>query len=239
MRDAAPEGALEQLSAERPDLAGQLTAEQVVLLQHVLFPRVTRYRGCLISARGMAHPFRDDWFDGRHTLPQVEGILNHVVLCDEIDTEDRAIHDSMHAALSVVAEIWRWWLKKETALPFEVWTADNDDEYGPTLGFRSVRGQMKHFVLVYDYVPDFREKRAPYRAAHLAHARAAVGRGELQLGGAFADDPPNGMLLFKGEGPEAAAAFAEADPYVQNGVVTAWRVREWMTVVGPEALTQV
>jgi uncharacterized protein YciI len=98
---------------------------------------------------------------------------------------------------------------------------------------------MKHFVLLYDYVPDFREKRAPHRALHLEHARASVARGQLQLGGAFAEDPPQGMLLFKAESAATAQAFAEADPYVVNGVVTAWRVREWTTVVGPAASTQV
>lgn len=98
---------------------------------------------------------------------------------------------------------------------------------------------MKHFVLIYDFVPDFRDRRAPYRGAHLAYANASVTRGELQLGGALADEPPNGMLLFKAESPDVAAAFARADPYVLNGVVTQWRVREWITVVGDEALTKV
>lgn len=99
---------------------------------------------------------------------------------------------------------------------------------------------MKHFVLFYDYPPDFRERRAPYRAAHIEHAKASAARGELQAGGAFAeDDPPLGMLLFKAESAEAAAAFARADPYVVNGVVLAWRVREWVTVVGADALTKI
>jgi len=31
------------------------------------------------------------------------------------------------------------------------------------------------------------------------------------------------------------AAFAEADPYVRNGLVTHWRIREWATVVGDQA----
>lgn len=98
---------------------------------------------------------------------------------------------------------------------------------------------MKHFVLFYDYVPDFRDKRAPHRGMHLAHAKASVARDELQLGGAFADEPPLGMLVFKAESPAVAEAFAAADPYVLNGVVVSWRVREWVTVVGPAALTQV
>jgi uncharacterized protein len=99
---------------------------------------------------------------------------------------------------------------------------------------------MKHFVLLYTYAPDYLEKRAAVRPAHLDHARASVARGHLQLGGAVpADDPPFGLLVFKGETPQIAEDFARADPYVLQGVVTSWRVREWITVVGEGALTPV
>lgn len=98
---------------------------------------------------------------------------------------------------------------------------------------------MKHYVLFYEYPADFRERRTPYRGAHIEHAKASADRDELQLGGAFAeDDPPLGMLLFKAADASAAEAFARADPYVLNSVVTSWRVREWLAVVGPLALTQ-
>lgn len=97
---------------------------------------------------------------------------------------------------------------------------------------------MKHFALFYDYPGDFRERRAPHRPAHLEHCAASVARDELQLGGAFADDPPQGMLLFKAADTGVPEAFARADPYVVNGVVNAWRVREWVTVVGAAALTK-
>ena len=71
-------------------------------------------------------------------------------------------------------------------------------------------------------------------AAHIKLAREAVERGELVLGGAL--NPPEGvMLLFRGDSPAAAEAFAKADPYVQNGIVTGWKVREWTTVVGRDA----
>ena len=99
---------------------------------------------------------------------------------------------------------------------------------------------MKHFLLIYDYVPDYAEKRAPLRPAHLELARAAAARGELQLGGAVPhDDPPFGLLLFKAESAQVAEDFARSDPYVTQGVVAAWRVREWITVVGEGALTKV
>jgi uncharacterized protein YciI len=91
-----------------------------------------------------------------------------------------------------------------------------------------------HYLLMYDVVSDYVERRAPLRAAHITLARDAVARGELVLGGAF--NPPDGvMLLFRGDSPAVAEAFAKADPYVQNGLVTGWRVREWTTVVGPDA----
>lgn len=97
---------------------------------------------------------------------------------------------------------------------------------------------MKHFLLLYDFHPDFMTLRAPHRAAHLAHARAAAARGELVLGGALdANGPPMGVLLFKAESAAAPEAFAAADPYVTHGVARSWRVREWTTVVGPDALT--
>lgn len=66
-------------------------------------------------------------------------------------------------------------------------------------------------------------------------ARQAVERGELVLGGALANPVDGAVLLFRGSSPAVAERFASADPYVKNGLVTRWHVREWTTVVGPEA----
>jgi uncharacterized protein YciI len=79
----------------------------------------------------------------------------------------------------------------------------------------------------------------PFREAHLAHAKAAVARGELVLGGALANPLDKAIILFQGDSPAAAEAFARADPYVHNGLVERWYVREWTTVVGPAASRQV
>jgi hypothetical protein len=92
-----------------------------------------------------------------------------------------------------------------------------------------------HYLLIYDVGDDYVTRRAPLRAAHLAHARAAVARGELVLGGALANPADGAVLLFRGDSPDAAMAFAAADPYVTHGLVTRWRVREWTTVVGRDA----
>jgi hypothetical protein len=92
-----------------------------------------------------------------------------------------------------------------------------------------------HYLLFYDVVGDYAERREAFRAAHLEHARRAVERGELILGGALANPIDGAVLLFRGSSPGVAEAFAAADPYVTNGLVTGWRVREWTTVVGAGA----
>ena len=90
---------------------------------------------------------------------------------------------------------------------------------------------MKHFLLTYTLAPDYLARRAQFRDAHLALAGAAADRGELVLGG-MVEGAEEAMLLFAGEDAGAAEAFAGADPYVANGLVERWRVREWVTVVG-------
>ncbi len=92
-----------------------------------------------------------------------------------------------------------------------------------------------HDLHIYDVVGDYVERRAPLRAEHIALARAAEARGELVLAGALANPPDSAVFLFRGDSPAAAERFAAADPYVANGLVTRWRVREWTTVVGKDA----
>ncbi|HEY1997304.1 YciI-like protein [Paraburkholderia sp.] len=96
-----------------------------------------------------------------------------------------------------------------------------------------------HYLLIYDLCADYLERRALYRDAHLKLAWAASERGELMLGGALGEPTDTAMLLFKGDSPAVAEAFAQADPYVQEGLVTRWRVRPWMTVAGEHAANPV
>lgn len=93
---------------------------------------------------------------------------------------------------------------------------------------------MKYFLLFYDVTDDYMERRGAYREAHLALARAAAERGELRYGGAYADPPDGATLVFCGEDRGVAERFVKADPYVQNGLVKSWRVREWTVVIGAD-----
>ena len=96
-----------------------------------------------------------------------------------------------------------------------------------------------HYLLFYEADADYAERRKPFRSAHLQHARNAVARRELVLGGALANPTDGALLLFSGESSAAAEQFAKTDPYVVNGVVKRWHVREWTTVVGEAAAVQV
>lgn len=90
-----------------------------------------------------------------------------------------------------------------------------------------------YWLLLYDVVDDYVERRTPYRAEHLALATEARGRGALVMAGALADPADGAVLIFTGDTADDAEAFARADPYVKNGLVTSWRVRKWAVVVGP------
>ncbi len=89
-----------------------------------------------------------------------------------------------------------------------------------------------YFLLFYQTVPQFVEKRAPFREVHLQHAQNALKRGELLMGGALEDPADQAVLLFRGATDSAARSFAENDPYVQNGLITHWEVRPWKVVIG-------
>jgi uncharacterized protein YciI len=96
-----------------------------------------------------------------------------------------------------------------------------------------------HYLLMYDLADDYLERRPQFRNEHLALAWKAVEDGHMVLGGALSDPVDTALVLFTGDSPAAAEAFAKADPYVANGLVKRWRVRPWNTVVGPLCATPV
>jgi uncharacterized protein len=93
---------------------------------------------------------------------------------------------------------------------------------------------MQFFALTYDVVPDFAERRLPFREAHLRLVRDAHERGLLLFAGALGDPPSGALLVFRTDGAAAVEDFARADPYVREGLATAWQVRPWNVVIGGE-----
>ena len=83
-------------------------------------------------------------------------------------------------------------------------------------------------LLLYEYVPDIVERRGPFQAKHLAAIRAGKDEGRIIMAGPLGDPPHGGAFLFADAA--AAEAFAQADPYVNNGLVPSWRVELWTLV---------
>jgi len=89
-----------------------------------------------------------------------------------------------------------------------------------------------YYLLFYKTVESYVERRAPFREDHLGLVHQAHARGELVMAGALADPADAAVLIFKGDSPAAAEAFARNDVYVRNGLVAEWRVRPWTVVIG-------
>ena len=94
---------------------------------------------------------------------------------------------------------------------------------------------MAHWLLEYDLVDDYVERRAPLRQQHLGLAREAYVRGDLLLAGALAEPVDRAVFVWRVDDPVVIEDFARRDPYVVERIVRSWRVRPWTVVVGEGA----
>ena len=90
-----------------------------------------------------------------------------------------------------------------------------------------------HWLLTYDYVDDIAIRRAPFREAHLCLVQDLHDRGALLMAGAVGEPIEGALIVFTAEDRAVAEEFVGQDPYVREGLVTAWQVRPWNVVVGP------
>ncbi|WP_299762701.1 YciI-like protein [uncultured Pontibacter sp.] len=91
-----------------------------------------------------------------------------------------------------------------------------------------------YYILFYKTTEDYLEKRGAYRPEHLGMINQAKEKGELVMAGALAEPADGAVLIFKGDSPQAAEDFAKDDPYVKNGLIKEWQVRQWTVVAGGE-----
>lgn len=85
---------------------------------------------------------------------------------------------------------------------------------------------MSKYVSLYESSEDVLATAPGHFAAHRARWEAFQVRGELLMIGTFADVARDGaMAIFATR--KSAEEFAEGDPFVLNGVVRSWEVREW------------
>lgn len=86
------------------------------------------------------------------------------------------------------------------------------------------------YVLMYKYVADIVERRAPHREAHLNRIEALRAGGRLIVAGPFGDPPAGAVIGFKGLTREEVEAWADTDPYVTAGLVVERSVEPWALV---------
>lgn len=86
-----------------------------------------------------------------------------------------------------------------------------------------------HLALVYDYVPDVLERRAPHREAHLAWLGEWHADGRLLAAGPLGEPPVGGLFILRADAD--AEALVQGDPYIAAGIVTSWRVLPWTLAV--------
>ena len=88
------------------------------------------------------------------------------------------------------------------------------------------------YVLFYESAPDVATNAPPHFPAHWARCQQFHARGDMLMVGTFGDPQTQGsMAIFTTRA--GAEAFATGDPFVLNGVVRGWEVRDWN-----EALTE-
>ncbi|HEY4095257.1 MAG TPA: YciI family protein [Baekduia sp.] len=90
---------------------------------------------------------------------------------------------------------------------------------------------MKH-VVFYTSADDVMSKAPRHFAAHRARLDAFHAAGDLLMVGTFGDPQAQGsMAIFATH--EAAEAFVAEDPFVLEGVVSAYEIREWNEILVP------
>jgi uncharacterized protein YciI len=83
-------------------------------------------------------------------------------------------------------------------------------------------------LLVYEYVPEMAERRAPHREGHLGLIERYRADDRLVIAGGIGVPVHGGLLAFR-EAADAEAFVAE-DPYGAAGLVVSWRVEPWAVV---------
>lgn len=88
------------------------------------------------------------------------------------------------------------------------------------------------YVMFYESADDVASKAPAHFPAHAARLDEFHKAGTLLMVGTFGDPQEEGsMSIFTTR--EAAEEFAKGDPFVLNGVVRNWYIREWNEALAP------
>ena len=85
------------------------------------------------------------------------------------------------------------------------------------------------YVMFYETAPDGLAKARIHYQAHRARLEEFHARGALLMAGPWVNPTDGAMGIFTTR--EAAEEFIRDDPFVLNGVVGKWTIREWNEVL--------
>jgi hypothetical protein len=81
------------------------------------------------------------------------------------------------------------------------------------------------YVVMYETAEDGLPLARIHFPAHKVRVDEFAARGELLMVGTWANPQEGSMAVFRTR--EAAEAFVKEDPFILNGVIKNWLVREW------------
>jgi uncharacterized protein YciI len=90
-------------------------------------------------------------------------------------------------------------------------------------------GEFMKVVMFYEVAQDGLPKARVHYEAHRTRLHEFHARGVLLMAGPFANPAEGAMGVFTSR--EAAEEFIKGDPFVINGVVGKWSLREWNEVL--------
>ena len=85
------------------------------------------------------------------------------------------------------------------------------------------------YVMFYETAADGLEKARLHFPAHRARLDEFHARSVLLMAGPLVNPPDSALGVFTSR--EAAEEFIQGDPFVLNGVVAKWTIREWNEVL--------
>nr|WP_275941552.1 YciI family protein [Planosporangium mesophilum] len=87
-------------------------------------------------------------------------------------------------------------------------------------------------MVLYTYVPDMEQRRAPHRQDHLAWIRDLADKGTLLVAGAAQEPVDTGVLVVRAADAHEVRRLLLDDPYALANLITGVVVRPFGLVVG-------
>ncbi len=93
-----------------------------------------------------------------------------------------------------------------------------------------------YFILTYQTVNRFNDRKRRYRAEHLTLVKSYHAEGKLIMAGALLEPNDAALFIFRCESAEEVEVFVQLDSYVQKNLVMSYDIRPWSVAIGGEEI---